>query len=123
MPDNKSIRVHKLTCAADCGIILNPDGLQAQLQSGMLYGLSAALSGKITIKDGGVVQSNFYDYEVLRMKDAPEMDITMVTSSDKPTGAGEVGTPAVAPAVANALFKLTGKRYRKLPFLDAIKTA
>jgi isoquinoline 1-oxidoreductase beta subunit len=123
MPDKKSIRIHKLTCAADCGMILNPDGLQAQLQSGMLYGLSAALSGKITIKDGGVVQSNFYDYEVLRMKDAPEMDITMVTSSDKPTGAGEVGTPAVAPAVANALFKLTGKRYRKLPFLDAIKTA
>jgi isoquinoline 1-oxidoreductase beta subunit len=84
----------------------------------ILYGLSAALSGKITFTNGAADQSNFNNYTILRMRDAPSFDVTIVPSTGSPTGAGEIGTPPVAPAVANAYFALTGKRVRSLPLLE-----
>jgi len=109
------IRVHRVVCAIDCGPVVNPDGVEAQMQSGIVYGLSAALHGEITFRDGRVEQSNFHDYPVLRMADMPRIDVHIVRSNDKMGGAGEPGTPPIAPAVANALFALTGKRLRRLP--------
>jgi isoquinoline 1-oxidoreductase beta subunit len=109
------IRVHRVVCAIDCGPVINPDGVEAQMQSGIVYGLSAALYGEITFKDGRVEQSNFHDYPVLRMAESPRIDVHIVQSTDKMGGAGEPGTPPIAPAVANALFALTGKRLRRLP--------
>jgi len=98
---------------------VNMDGLEAQVMSAMNFGLSAALHGKITFAHGAVEQSNFDTYAVLRHSEAPAMDIAIVKSTEKPTGAGELGTPPVAAAVGNALFALTGKRYRKLPLSEA----
>lgn len=109
------IRVHRVICAIDCGPAVNPDGVEAQMQSGIVYGLSAALHGEITLKDGRVEQSNFHDYPVLRMSEMPRIEVVIVPSTDKMGGAGEPGTPPIAPAVANALFALTGKRLRRLP--------
>ncbi len=98
------------------------DGVEQQLQSGMLYGLSAALTGKITFADGAPVQKNFVDYTVLRMVDAPQIVVDILPSHEPSSGAGEIGTPCVAPAVANAIFALTGKRVRTLPLNDALAT-
>ncbi len=109
------IRVHRVVCAIDCGPVINPDGVEAQMQSGIVYGLSAALYGEITLRDGRVEQSNFHDYPVLRLDEMPKVDVRIVRSDDKMGGAGEPGTPPIAPAVANALFALTGKRLRRLP--------
>ena len=109
------IRVHRVTCAVDCGVAVNPEGVVAQMQSGIIYGLSAALYGQIRIKGGRVQESNFHDYRVLRMPEAPRIDVVIVPSTDKMGGAGEPGTPPIAPAVANAVFALTGKRLRTLP--------
>jgi isoquinoline 1-oxidoreductase subunit beta len=89
--------------------------VEAQLQSAVAFGLSAALYGQVTFKDGRVQQSNFHDYPVLRMNEMPRVEVHLAAGGDKPTGAGEPGTPPVAPAVANALFALTGKRARALP--------
>jgi len=108
--------VHRVTCVIDCGLAVNPDGVAAQMQSGIIYGLSAALLGKISLKGGRVQESNFDGYRVLRMPDAPRVDTVIVPSREKMGGAGEPGTPPIAPAVANALFVLTGKRLRSLPF-------
>ncbi|MEW5880268.1 MAG: hypothetical protein AB1761_07480, partial [Pseudomonadota bacterium] len=90
-------------------------GVEAQVQSAMVYGLSAALYGKITLKDGVVEQTNFHQYPVLRIDEMPEIGVHIVPSHAPPTGVGEPGTPPIAPAVANAVFQLTGKRLRKLP--------
>lgn len=109
------IRVHRIVCAIDCGPVVNPDGVEAQMQSGIVYGLSAALHGEITFRDGRVEQSNFHDYPVLRLHEMPRVEVHIVRSDDKMGGAGEPGTPPTAPAVANALFALTGKRLRSLP--------
>jgi isoquinoline 1-oxidoreductase beta subunit len=109
------IRVHRVVCAIDCGPVINPDGVEAQMESGIVYGLSAALHGEITLKDGRVEQSNFHDYPVLRMNEMPQVEVHIIPSTDKMGGAGEPGTPPIAPAVANALFALTGKRLRRLP--------
>jgi isoquinoline 1-oxidoreductase beta subunit len=109
------IRVHKVTCAIHCGLAVNPLGVEAQLNSAVVFGLSAALYGKITLKDGRVEQGNFPDYPVLRMNEMPRISVHVVPSSDDPTGLGEPGTPPIAPAVANALAQLTGKRLRRLP--------
>jgi isoquinoline 1-oxidoreductase beta subunit len=109
------IRVHKVTAAFDCGLVVNPLTVEAQLQSAIAFGLSAALFGEITFKDGRVEQSNFHDYRVLRMNEMPLVEVHLVPGGEKPTGVGEPGTPPVAPAVANALFALTGKRARSLP--------
>jgi len=110
------IRVHKVTAAIDCGLAVNPLSVEAQVQSGIAFGLSAALNGEITLKDGVVQQSNFSDYPVLRLNEMPEVAVHIVPSTADPTGVGEPGTPPIAPAVANAVAVLTGKRLRKLPF-------
>jgi isoquinoline 1-oxidoreductase beta subunit len=114
--DRNVIRVHKVTSAIDCGTAVNPLTVEAQVQSAMVFGLSAALHGQITLKDGVVQQSNFADYPVLRLNEMPEISVHIVPSSADPTGVGEPGTPPIAPAVANAVAALTGKRLRKLPF-------
>ena len=113
--EKNQLRVHKVTCVIDCGIAVNPDGIKAQMESGIVFGLSAALYGAITIKDGRVEQSNFHDYPLLRFNEMPQVDVHIVTSQAAPTGVGEPGTPPIAPAVANAVFALTGKRLRQLP--------
>ena len=114
--DQGRIRVHKVTCAIDCGRAVNPLTVDAQVVSGVAFGLSAALYGRITLKDGRVEQSNFPDYPVLRFDEMPQTSVHIVPSSAAPTGLGEPGTPPIAPAVANALARLTGKRFRRLPF-------
>ncbi|MDH3734151.1 MAG: molybdopterin-dependent oxidoreductase, partial [Gemmatimonadota bacterium] len=108
-------RVHKVTAAIDCGIAVNPWNVVAQVESGIVYGLSAALYGEITLEGGRVQQSNFDSYPVLRMNEMPDVDVHIVDSSEAPTGVGEPGVPPIAPAVTNAIFALTGKRLRKLP--------
>jgi isoquinoline 1-oxidoreductase beta subunit len=110
-------RVHRVVCAVDCGIAINPDVVRMQMESGIAYGLSAALYGAITLKDGQVEQGNFDHYRVLRVDEMPVVEVHIVPSDAPPTGVGEPGTPPIAPAVANALFQLTGKRVRKLPMV------
>jgi isoquinoline 1-oxidoreductase beta subunit len=110
------VRVHRVVCAVDCGPVVNPLTVEAQMQSGITYGLSAALFGKLTLKGGRIEQSNFHDYRVLRLPEAPKIEVYIVPSSDKMGGCGEPGTPPIAPAVGNAIFALTGKRLRRLPF-------
>ena len=117
--NGNEIRVHKVTAAYDCGLVVNPMSVEAQLQGAIAFGLSAALFGEITLKDGRVEQSNFHDYRVLRMNEMPLVEVHLVPGGDKPTGVGEPGTPPVAPAVANALFALTKKRVRTLPLGSA----
>ncbi len=112
---DRAVRVHRVVCAIDCGQALNPDTIAAQMEGGIGFGLSAALHGAITLKDGRVEQSNFHDYPVLRMDEMPAVEVHIVPSREKPGGAGEPGTPPIAPAVCNALFALTGKRIRRLP--------
>lgn len=109
------VRVHKVVCAIDCGRAVNPSSIEAQMQSGIVYGLSAALYGEITLKDGHVEQSNFFDYPVLRMDGMPVVQVHIVESTEDPTGTGEPGVPPIAPAVANAIFAATGKRVRRPP--------
>ena len=113
--DGDRVRVHKVVCAVDCGIAINPWNVEAQMESAIIFGLTAALHGELTLENGRVQQSNFHDYPVLRMDETPEIEVHIVKSSEPPTGAGEPGVPPIAPAVANALFALTGKRIRKLP--------
>jgi len=112
------VQVHRTWAAVDCGLPVNRDGIETQVTSAILYGLSAALSGKITFTGGAADQSNFNSYTVLRMGEAPSFDVTIVASTASPTGCGEIGTPPIAPAVANAYFALTGKRVRTLPLLE-----
>jgi len=109
------VRVHRVVCAVDCGRVVNPDIVKAQMESGIVYGLSAALKGAITIKGGAVEQSNFNDYDVLRMEEMPVVEVHIVPSTAPPTGVGEPGTPPIAAAVGNAIFSATGKRVRRLP--------
>jgi isoquinoline 1-oxidoreductase beta subunit len=109
------IVVHKVVAAIDCGYVVNPLTVEAQVQSAIAFGLSAALYSEITLKDGVVQQSNFHDYRVLRMNEMPVVEVHVVPGGEKPSGVGEPGVPPIAPAVANALFALTGKRARKLP--------
>jgi isoquinoline 1-oxidoreductase beta subunit len=115
---NGGIQVHRVWTTVDCGLPINRDGIETQMTSAILYGLSAALHGKITFSNGVADQSNFTTYTVLHMKEAPAIDVTIVASTAAPGGCGEIGTPPVAPAVANAFFALTGKRVRDLPLLD-----
>jgi len=109
------VRVHKVVCAIDCGRFVNPDTIRAQMESGIVFGLSAALYGEITLKDGRVEQGNFNDYPLLPMSEMPAVEVHIVPSKEKPGGVGEPGVPPIAPAVGNAIFALTGKRIRRLP--------
>lgn len=107
--------VKRITCAVDCGQVINPDTVDAQIQSGIVYGLSAALYGRITVANGAVVEGNFDDAPVARMNEMPWIDVHIVSSTEPPGGIGEVGTPGVGPALLNAIFVATGKRLRALP--------
>jgi isoquinoline 1-oxidoreductase beta subunit len=112
---SQDIRVHRIVCATDCGLVVNPAGLAGQAESGVVWGLSAALHGKIDFKNGAAVQESFTDFEVLRMNESPEVETHIVASTHPPGGFGETAVPCVAPAVANAIFAATGKRIRRLP--------
>jgi isoquinoline 1-oxidoreductase beta subunit len=113
--ENGAPRVHRIVAAFDCGLAVNPLGVEAQVQSAIAFGLGAALFSEITLEDGRVKQSNFHDYRVLRFSEMPAVEVHLTGDGEKPTGVGEPATPPVAPAVANALFALTGKRARGLP--------
>jgi isoquinoline 1-oxidoreductase beta subunit len=110
----------RVWCAVDCGIQVNPDTIRAQMESGIIFGLSAALHGEITIKDGRVEQTNFADYRVLRINEAPRIDVHLVRSAEAPGGIGEPGTSCVMPALTNAIFAASGKRIRKLPVANQL---
>jgi isoquinoline 1-oxidoreductase beta subunit len=111
------IRVHKVWVAVDGGIIVQPEQAEHNVESAIIYGLSSVLYERITMKDGRVQQSNFHDYTLLRMSDVPEeMHVKFVDVDIRPTGLGEIGNPFIAPAIANAVFRLTGKRLEHLPF-------
>jgi isoquinoline 1-oxidoreductase beta subunit len=119
-------RVHRVVVAVDCGTPINPDVIRAQMEGGVGFGLSAALYGEITVERGQVLQGNFNDYRVLRIDEMPQVEVHIVPSKAEPTGVGEPGVPPLAPAVANAMFKLTGERVRRLPFIRsrrAVKAA
>jgi isoquinoline 1-oxidoreductase beta subunit len=113
--DNLAVRVHRVVCAVDCGIAVNPMSIAAQMESAITFGLGFTLHSKLTFKNGQVVQSNYHDYQVLRLNEMPVVEVHIVPSSDKPGGIGEAGVPPTAPAVANAVFALTGQRLRELP--------
>jgi isoquinoline 1-oxidoreductase beta subunit len=110
-----SVRVHRVVCAVDCGTVINPDMVVAQMEGGIAFGLTAALKADITIEDGRAQQSNFHDYPLLRMDEMPTIEVYIVPSDAEPTGIGEMGVPPIAPAVANAVFAATGKRVRHIP--------
>jgi isoquinoline 1-oxidoreductase subunit beta len=109
------VRVQRVVCAVDCGLIVNPDTVKAQIEGGIMFDLTAALFGEITIKGGRIEQNNFNDYRMLRIDEAPNVEVYLVKSNEAPGGIGETGTPGVAPALTNAIFSTTGKRIRKLP--------
>jgi isoquinoline 1-oxidoreductase beta subunit len=114
-----SFTVDRVVCAVDCGLAVNPDVVRAQMEGGIGFGLSAALYGRVTFEKGAVVQSNFHDYRTLRIGEMPRVEVHIVPSTEKPTGVGEPGVPPIAPAVANALFALTGKPVTRLPMRQA----
>jgi len=110
-----AVRVRRVVCAVDCGTVVNPDTVRAQIQSAIIFGITAALHGEITLKDGRVQQTNFDTYQMLRMNEAPAIEVYIVSSLEPPGGMGEAGTSLIVPAVANAVFAATGKRLRKMP--------
>jgi isoquinoline 1-oxidoreductase beta subunit len=110
-----AVRVRRVVCAVDCGTAVNPDTIRAQIEGGIIFGITAALYGEITVKDGRVEQTNFDTYQMLRMNEAPAIEVHIVQSSEPPGGMGETGTSAIPAAVTNAIFAATGKRLRKLP--------
>jgi isoquinoline 1-oxidoreductase beta subunit len=110
-----AVRVRRVVCALDCGTVINPDTVRAQIEGAIIFGITAALYGEITLKDGRVEQTNFDTYQILRMNEAPAIEVHIVESSEPPGGMGEPGTAAIAAAVTNAIFAATGKRLRKLP--------
>jgi isoquinoline 1-oxidoreductase beta subunit len=110
------IRVHEVWCAVDCGVAIQPRNVAAQIESSIIFGTSHALAEKITIREGMVQQSNFHDYKVLRMNEAPLVTVKVISTDNDPGGIGEAGLPPVPAAIANAVAKLTGKRLRSLPF-------
>jgi isoquinoline 1-oxidoreductase beta subunit len=115
-----SVRVRRVVCAMDCGTVVNSDTVQAQLQSGTNFGVTAALYGEITLKDGRVEQTNFDTYQMLRLNEAPVIEVQIVQSSEPPGGMGETGTSGIVPAISNAIFAATGKRLRKMPVDPAL---
>lgn len=113
------VRVHRVVCAVDCGMVINPDTVKAQMESAIVFGLTAALKGEITIGNGRVLQSNFDDYQMMRLNEMPVVEVAIVPSKEASGGIGEPGLPPAAPAVANAIFAATGKRIRRLPIREA----
>ena len=116
-PSNGNVKIEKIVCAVDCGIVVNPDGARAQIEGSILFGVSNALKERATVANGALVQSNFHDYQVLRMNEIPEVEVYVVPSTEFPTGLGEPGTTTVAPALSNAIFAATGARVRQVPLL------
>ncbi|MEM9493890.1 MAG: molybdopterin cofactor-binding domain-containing protein, partial [Myxococcota bacterium] len=108
--------VERVVCAVDCGVAINPDNIRAQIEGGLGYGLAAALHNEVTLDGGRVMQSNFNDYPLFRIDEMPDVEVYIVPSTEPPSGIGEPGTPPIAPAVANALRKLTGTPVRSQPF-------
>jgi isoquinoline 1-oxidoreductase beta subunit len=117
--DDGSVRVRRVVCAVDTGTAVNPDTVEAQIQSAVVFGITAALHGEVTLKGGRIEQSNFHDYQMLRMNEAPAIEVHIVPSSEPPGGMGECGTSCITPAVTNAIFAATGKRLRTLPIRPA----
>ncbi len=118
------VRVHRVVCAVDCGVIVNPDTVKAQIEGGVIFGISGALWGEVTLKNGRVEQSNFHDVRVLRMNETPAIEVHLIRNGEAPGGIGEPGTAVTAPALANAVFAATGKRIRKLPLkADQLRSA
>jgi isoquinoline 1-oxidoreductase beta subunit len=115
-----AVRVRRVVCAVDCGTVVNPDTVRAQIQGAIIFGITAALYGEITLKDGRVEQTNFDTYQMLRINEAPAIEVHIVQSPESPGGMGEAGTSLIAPAVTNAIFAATGKRLRKLPIDTAV---
>ena len=113
--NNGKVRAHRVTCVVDCGFAMHPDGLRAQMESGIIYGLTAALYSDISIHRGAVAQSNFHDYPMLRMDESPQIETYIINGGGRVGGGGEPGTPAIAPALTNAIFSATGQRIRELP--------
>jgi len=113
--DGDRIRVHKVVCVVDCGTAVNPDVIRAQMEGAVMFGLTAALHGELNLDNGAFRESNFHDYPILRMNEAPEVEVIIVDSSSPPTGVGEPGLPPIAPAVANAVYRATGRRLTSLP--------
>jgi isoquinoline 1-oxidoreductase beta subunit len=113
--NQNKVKVHRVVCAVDCGQVINPAIIEQQIRSSIVFGLTAALKGEITIDQGRVQQANFNNYDVLRIDEAPAVEVYIVPSSEKPGGIGEAAVPPIAPAVCNAIFAATGKRIRKLP--------
>jgi len=111
------LRVHRVVCAVDCGQVVNPDTVRAQMEGSIVFGLTACIKGAITIRQGRVEQSNFHDFPLLRMDEMPEVETYIVASHESPGGVGEPGVPAIAPAVTNAVYAATGIRHRKLPII------
>jgi isoquinoline 1-oxidoreductase beta subunit len=117
-PATGTVRVEKIICAVDCGIVVNPDGVRSQVEGSLLFGLSNALKERVTVAGGAVVQSNFSDYQVLRMNELPDVvEVHVVPSTEFPTGVGEPGVTTIAPALSNAIFAATGARVRSVPLL------
>ena len=112
------IRVHDFWCTIDCGVAVQPDNVVAQTESSIVYGLGMSLSERITVKNGAVEQSNFYDYIVPRNRDIPPMYVEVIQTDNRPTGVGQMATPAITPAVSNAVMALTGVRLRQAPFTE-----
>ncbi len=113
--EDGKVYVKRVVCAVDCGKVVNPDNVAAQMQGGIAFGLTAALKAQTTLKEGCVQESNFHDYPLLRMDEMPVVEVYIVESDERPTGIGEMGVPPVAPAIANAIFAATGKRIRHIP--------
>jgi len=115
---NNKVKVHNVYTAIDCGTVVNRDTVKAQMEGSAIFGMSLALYGKITAKEGAIEQSNFHDYQMTRMNQAPKIHVEIVESTETPTGVGEPGVPVIAPAIVNAIYKITGRRYRNLPLSD-----
>jgi isoquinoline 1-oxidoreductase beta subunit len=113
--DSGQVRVQRVVCAIDCGLAVNPDMVTAQMEGGIVWGLTAALKGSVDIVDGSVQQSNFADYPLFQIDEMPQVEVQIIPSDRRPSGVGEMGVPPAAPAVLNAIFAATGKRVRHLP--------
>jgi isoquinoline 1-oxidoreductase subunit beta len=118
------VRVHRVVCAVDCGVVINPDIVEAQMEGGIVFGMTAALKAAISIDHGQVQQTTFHDYPLLRLDETPDIEVHIAPSAESPTGVGEMANPVIAPAIANAVFAATGKRVRRLPlFAEDVRQA